>query len=156
MSFTGKNSSANAGNTNSSAQGVIGGCELRVAAGAGPPEARHVPAPALRFCMVLTPMGKGLKPAIGEAMADARGWTKLEQHQLRQMFKLVQSDKFQEAMQQLGGEFLYDAIPTHVKQAGGDDESVWTTNLRCSRKASVRGRVLLTRAGSRNRNSNRQ
>ncbi|KAL4139673.1 hypothetical protein PRIC2_003168 [Phytophthora ramorum] len=97
MSFTGKNSSANAGNTNSSAQGVIGGCELRVAA--------------------------GLKPAIGEAMADARGWTKLEQHQLRQMFKLVQSDKFQEAMQQLGGEFLYDAIPTHVKQAGGDDES---------------------------------
>ncbi|KAE9018569.1 hypothetical protein PF011_g6204 [Phytophthora fragariae] len=64
--------------------------------------------------LVLVPTTKGLKPISGKT--NAADWTNVNQHKLKHMVKQAQSDKFQEAMQQLGGQHLYDSIRTQLKQ----------------------------------------
>ncbi|KAE9337240.1 hypothetical protein PF008_g12619 [Phytophthora fragariae] len=72
--------------------------------------------------LVLVPTTKGLKPISGKT--NAADWTNVNQHKLKHMVKQAQSDKFQEAMQQLGGQHLYDSIRTQLKQVSG----VWNGN----------------------------
>ncbi|KAG7375258.1 hypothetical protein PHYPSEUDO_002218 [Phytophthora pseudosyringae] len=93
--------------------------------------------------LVLTPTNKGLQTATGAAAADSDDWATFHQDQLLQMAKQAQSDKFQEAMQQLGGEHLYDAIRTQLKQAGG--ASVWKA---AKDKSPLQAKNIRPRAGS--------
>ncbi|KAL3658094.1 hypothetical protein V7S43_016937 [Phytophthora oleae] len=72
--------------------------------------------------LVLTPTTKGLKPMVGGA-PDSGDWDRVNQYKLKYMVKQAQSTKFQEAVQQLGGQRLYDAIRTQLKQAGA--ASMW-------------------------------
>ncbi|KAE9007973.1 hypothetical protein PR001_g16827 [Phytophthora rubi] len=67
--------------------------------------------------LVLAPTTKGLM-SISDKM-NAADWTKVNQLKLKHMVKQAQSDKFQDAMQQLGGQHLYDTIRTQLKQVGG-------------------------------------
>jgi hypothetical protein len=76
--------------------------------------------------LVLTPTTQGLKPVFGTASTDSDDWDNLNQYKLKHMIKQAQSAKFQEAMQQLGGQHLYDAIRTQLKQAGG--ATMWDAN----------------------------
>ncbi|KAG6592455.1 Ribosomal RNA-processing protein 8 [Phytophthora cinnamomi] len=70
-----------------------------------------------KACLVLVPTSKGLKQVTGRPIvAD---WTKVNQYKLKHMVKQAQSDKFQEAMMQLGGLHLYEAIRTQLQQIGG-------------------------------------
>ncbi|KAE9009750.1 hypothetical protein PF010_g16653 [Phytophthora fragariae] len=72
--------------------------------------------------LVLVPTTKGLKPISGKT--NAADWANVNQHKLKHMVKQAQSDKFQDAMQQLGGQHLYDSIRAQLKQVGG----VWNDN----------------------------
>ncbi|EGZ14151.1 hypothetical protein PHYSODRAFT_355057 [Phytophthora sojae] len=82
----------------------------------------------------LAPTAKGLKPISGKT--NAADWSKVNQYKLKHMVKQAQSDKFQEAMLQLGGQHLYDAIRTQLKQIGGawdgrkDKPALQTRNAR--------------------------
>ncbi|GMF20881.1 unnamed protein product [Phytophthora lilii] len=93
--------------------------------------------------LVLQPTSKGLKPAFGTVGADSDDWAKLNQYQLKHMAKQAQSGKFQDAMQQLGGEHLYDAIRTQVKQAGG--ASFWDAS---NDKPALRQKNIRPRSAS--------
>ncbi|KAL3658116.1 hypothetical protein V7S43_016959 [Phytophthora oleae] len=93
--------------------------------------------------LVLTPTSKGLQPAFGAVASDSDDWATVRQEQLRQMARQAQSDKFQEAMQQLGGEHLYDAIRAQLKQVGG--ASVWETN---KDKPALQAKNIRPRSGS--------
>ncbi|EGZ14137.1 hypothetical protein PHYSODRAFT_512734 [Phytophthora sojae] len=67
--------------------------------------------------LMLAPTTKALKPIFGKT--NPADWSKVNQYKLKHMVKQAQSDKFQEAMLQLGGQHLYDAIRTQLKQIGG-------------------------------------
>ncbi|KAE9018552.1 hypothetical protein PF011_g6217 [Phytophthora fragariae] len=67
--------------------------------------------------LVLVPTTKGLKPI--SSKTNAADWTKVNQYKLKHMVKQAQSDKFQDTMQQLGGQHLYDSIRTQLKQVDG-------------------------------------
>ncbi|EGZ14225.1 hypothetical protein PHYSODRAFT_512195 [Phytophthora sojae] len=83
--------------------------------------------------LVLAPTAKGLTPTSNKV---AEEWTKVNQYKLKYMVKQAQSDKFQEAMQQLGGQHLYDGIRTQLQQIGGawdaskDKPALQAKNLR--------------------------
>jgi hypothetical protein len=95
--------------------------------------------------LLLTPSGKGLKPASGgSAAANAKDWAKLSQDQRRQMARQTQSAKFQEAMQQLGGERLYASIRTLLGQAS--DEFVWDASK--DKPALQQAKAVRPRPGS--------
>ncbi|POM68614.1 Hypothetical protein PHPALM_15211 [Phytophthora palmivora] len=93
--------------------------------------------------LVLTPSSKGLETSFGSTIPNADDWAKFPQNQVRQMAKQAQSDKFQEMMQQLNGEYLYDAIRAQLKQAGG--ASVWETK---KDKPALQEKSIRPRAGS--------
>ncbi|KAE9030969.1 hypothetical protein PR003_g11603 [Phytophthora rubi] len=67
--------------------------------------------------LVLVPTTKGLKPI--SSKTNAADWANVNQHKLKYMVKQAQSDKFQDTMQQLGGQHLYDSIRTQLKQVDG-------------------------------------
>ncbi|ETK95749.1 hypothetical protein F441_01415 [Phytophthora nicotianae CJ01A1] len=95
--------------------------------------------------IVLTSSNKGLHPVVGgSAKSDDCG--NLDENQIRQMTRQCQSDKFQEAMQQLGGEHLYDEIRTLLKEAG--DVSVWDGT---KDKHALQAKNIRPRAGSANK-----
>ncbi|KAL4178421.1 hypothetical protein KRP22_003342 [Phytophthora ramorum] len=101
--------------------------------------------------LVLTPTSKGLKPVFGAVAADAGDWDQLDQYKLKHMTKQAQSKKFQETMQQLGGGYLYDAIRTQVKQAGG--ASFWDA---AKDKPSLQAKNLRPRSGSADQSKKQQ
>ncbi|KAG6580283.1 Ribosomal RNA-processing protein 8 [Phytophthora cinnamomi] len=93
----------------------------------------------------LAPTTKGLKPISGKS--NSSDWSKVNQYKVKHMVKQAQSDKFQEAMQQLGGQHLYDVIRTQLKQIGGawddrkDKPSLLAKNTR-PRSNSIEKNVL--------------
>jgi hypothetical protein len=96
--------------------------------------------------LVLTPTTQGLKPVFGTASTDSDDWDNLNQYKLKHMIKQAQSAKFQEAMQQLGGQHLYDAIRTQLKQAGG--ATMWDAN---KDKPALQAKNLRPRSNSADR-----
>ncbi|KUF88824.1 Ribosomal RNA-processing protein 8 [Phytophthora nicotianae] len=98
--------------------------------------------------LVLNPTANGLQSALLGAGTDSDDWSKHKQDQLRQMANQAQSDKFQEAMQQIGGEHLYDAIRTQLKQAGG--ASVWNA---AKDKPALQAKNIRSREGSADKNT---
>ncbi|KAE9354759.1 hypothetical protein PF008_g4371 [Phytophthora fragariae] len=89
--------------------------------------------------LVLAPTAKGLMSISDKT--NAADWTKVNQLKLKHMVKLAQSDKFQDAMQQLGGQHMYDAIRTQLKQVGGawdaskDKPALQVKNIRHTEKS---------------------
>ncbi|KAG3106959.1 hypothetical protein PI124_g12270 [Phytophthora idaei] len=92
--------------------------------------------------IVLTSTSKGLHPVVG-ASAKSDDCANLDDNQIRQMTRQAQSDKFQEAMQQLGGEHLYDEIRSLLQEAGG--VSVWDDT---KDKYALQAKNIRPRAGS--------
>ncbi|KAG1686958.1 hypothetical protein DVH05_005785 [Phytophthora capsici] len=101
--------------------------------------------------LALTPTDKGLQTEFEAVTSDSDDWAAVRQDQLRQMAKQAQSDKFQETMQQLGGEHLYDAIRLQLKQIGG--ASVWEPK---KDKPALQAKNLRPRSGSANKNTKPQ
>ncbi|KAK1929084.1 hypothetical protein P3T76_015377 [Phytophthora citrophthora] len=97
--------------------------------------------------LALTPSNKGLQSESEAVASDSDDWAVLKQDQLRQMAKQAQSDKFQETMQQLGGEHLYNAVRMQLKQVGG--ASVWEAK---KDKPALQAKNLRPRSGSADKN----
>ncbi|RLN93852.1 hypothetical protein BBJ28_00002409 [Nothophytophthora sp. Chile5] len=78
--------------------------------------------------LVLTTTNQGLHKQVDKALmspstpGEADEWTQVGRDRLVQIIKVVQSERFQSAMIEAGGDHLYDAIRHRLKQA---DDSLW-------------------------------